>query len=473
LAGNKSKNQKDYYTPDNIRDMMEKLPDPIFVTDASGNVLLTNSAAAYSMDIAPGKMLQSNVIDLVEKGYYSMTNVTETVKHKKTISGTIKTKLGVEYISTSTPVFDKDGSVTLVITYARPLASTGQKNVKEQSAQEERRKREVDYLRSYVFDQDLVVAESRNMQKVLLTAHAVAQTDSTVVLYGETGTGKDILAKYIHKNSKRANEAFIATNCATLNESLVESELFGYERGAFTGALSEGKIGLFAAANRGTLFLDEIAELPFSLQAKLLRVLETGAIRRIGSNIEEKSDFRLIAATHRDLKKMVDDGTFRYDLYYRLNVVPINIPPLRERHEDILALAAMFVKEYNKKYSADFKLDPETLKSFQEYNWPGNVRELRNVIERNIIINLHNYDEENLSVMPHLPSNEHGDINIFKALGLEGPLKDVMKKVEEQYVRLALKDTGGKVGKAAEKLGIYRTVLYRKLKEYDEKCDDS
>jgi transcriptional regulator with PAS, ATPase and Fis domain len=153
--------------------------------------------------------------------------------------------------------------------------------------------------------------------------------------------------------------------------------------------------------------------------------------------------------------------------------VPINIPPLRERHEDILALAAMFVKEYNKKYSADFKLDPETLKSFQEYNWPGNVRELRNVIERNIIINLHNYDEENLSVMPHLPSNEHGDINIFKALGLEGPLKDVMKKVEEQYVRLALKDTGGKVGKAAEKLGIYRTVLYRKLKEYDEKCDDS
>jgi len=472
LAGKKSKDQTDYYTRENVREMMEKLPDPIFVTDASGNVLLTNSAAAYSMDIAPGKMLQSNVMDLVDKGYYSMTNVTETVKHKKTISGTIKTKIGVEYISTSTPVFDKEGNVTLVITYGRPLEQSGKKNVKEQSEQEERRKREIDYLRSYVFDQDMVIAESRNMQKVLLTAHAVAQTDSTVVLYGETGTGKDILAKYIHKNSKRAKEAFIATNCATLNESLVESELFGYEKGAFTGALSEGKIGLFAAANRGTLFLDEIAELPLPLQAKLLRVLETGAIRRIGSNVEEKSNFRLIAATHRDLKKMVDEGTFRYDLYYRLNVVPINIPPLRDRHEDILALSSMFVEEYNKKYSADFVLDPEILKSFQEYNWPGNVRELRNVIERNVIINLHKYDEDNLSVMPHLPSNDHGDINIFKALGLGGSLKEVMKKVEEQYIRLALKETGGKVGKAAEKLGIYRTVLYRKLKEYEEKNEE-
>lgn len=463
------KDRKDLYYGESVRELMEKLPDPIFVTDAEGNVLLSNSAAAYSLDLALGTMLQSNVNHLVSKGYYSVTNVTETVKQKKTVSGIIKTKLGVEYLSTSTPVFDKEGNVKLVITYGRIVDANDANNKDKHNVLDEQRKREIDYLRSYVFDQDLVIAESRNMQKVLLTAHAVAQTDSTVVLYGETGTGKDVLAKYIHKQSKRTGEAFIATNCATLNENLVESELFGYDKGAFTGALSEGKIGLFAAAHRGTLFLDEIAELPFPLQAKLLRVLETGAIRRIGSNVEEKSDFRLIAATHKDLKKMVDEGTFRYDLYYRLNVVPITIPPLRERPEDILALATTFVDEYNKKYSADFKLDPATLKSFQEYNWPGNVRELRNVIERNVIVNLNNYSEEHLSILPQLPGNEFGEIDLVQALGLKGPLKEVMKKVEEQYIRHALKETGGKVGKAAEKLGVYRTVLYRKLKEFDQK----
>jgi len=469
MARKKNSNKKPVYSNQYIEQIFENLPDPIFVTDSEGNVLLSNSTTAYSLDISLSQLLKSNLKELVEKGYYNYSYALKAIESKKPTGGDIVTKLGMTYHTKSTPIFDEDGNVIMVVTYGKQKA---QKDSDKAGEIDEQRKREIDYLRSYVFNEDSVIAESKTMQKVLLTAHAAAQTDSKILIYGETGTGKEVLAKYVHRHSKRADGPFIVANCATLPDNLVESELFGYEKGAFTGSLDRGKMGLFEAANGGTLFLDEISELPLAQQAKLLRVLETGTVRRIGSNVEHKIDFRLIAATNKDLKKMVDKGTFRHDLYYRINVVAITIPPLRERPEDIVALSQKFVDFFNTKYGCDFKLDAETINSFQQYDWPGNVRELRNVIERNVIINLNKYNEDTLSIIPQIPNKGLLQYDYVTLLGLNGTLKEVMKKVEEMYIRHVLKETGGKKGKAAEKLGIYRTVLYRKLKEYDKDRKD-
>ncbi|HWR42305.1 sigma-54 interaction domain-containing protein [Sporomusa sp.] len=451
----------------NLDQIFDMLPDPIFVTDQHGNILLSNSTTALTIDMSLDQLLKSNVRDLVTNNYYTKSYTLEAVERKCVIKGELTTKLNLRQLSTSTPIMDEEGNVILVLTTGRTIDPGSMCVSPEKREQINRRKREVEYLRSYVLDRDTVVAESKSMRQLLLQAHTVAQTDSTVVLFGETGTGKEILAKYLHRHSKRAGEAFIAVNCATLPEHLVESELFGYEKGAFTGANAEGKIGLFEAAHRGTLFLDEIAELPLSLQSKLLRVLETYEVRRLGSHVDRKLDFRLIAATHKDLQKMTQDGTFRTDLFYRLNVIPIHIPPLRDRPEDIVALSFKFFEDFKKKYGPEIQLTPDTLGSFQKYNWPGNVRELRNAVERLVISSLQTYPSEQLV----LDNQVHGLVSqydSFRLAGLNGTLKQVTRALEERYIYQVLNECGGRMGEAADKLGIYRTVLYRKLKAFEK-----
>lgn len=305
---------------------------------------------------------------------------------------------------------------------------------------------------------DNIVAESASMRQVLRLAYRVAAADSAVMLLGESGTGKEVVAKFIYRHSKRSKGPFVAINCAALPEHLIESELFGYKKGAFTGANNEGKIGLFEVANNGTLFLDEIAELPLLMQPKILRILETGEFRRLGDNINRKTDFRLIVATHRDLKKMVSEGTFRQDLYYRLNVVSILIPPLRERPEDIVMLARNFQEEFCLKYNVPYELDWGVLNLFLKYHWPGNIRELRNEVERRVIVGPREVIED-LVNDPVPPQND-----LFKLLGISGKLKDVTPRFEEQYINSVVKSCNGRIGKAAEKLGISRMALYNRLK---------
>ncbi|MDR7868537.1 MAG: sigma 54-interacting transcriptional regulator [Sporomusaceae bacterium] len=450
----------------NLQQVLDNLPEPIFVTDCRGNVLLANSATALTLDMTLDRLLKTNVNELVSKGYYTNSNVMEAVKNKRAVSGVLKTNLNLIYASTSTPVFDEAGKVTLVITTAHPGDSGESCQSREESELVDRRKREIEYLRNRVMDDADIVAESRLMRQVLLAAHTLSQTNSTVLLIGESGTGKEVLAKYIYRHSKQAAEAFIAVNCATFPENLVEAELFGYEKGAFTGAKAEGKTGLFEAAHRGTLFLDEISELPLHLQSKLLRVLETSEVRRIGSNFDRKISFRLIAATNKDLQKMTEEGSFRNDLYYRLNVIPIRIPPLRERPEDIMALAKKFLADFNKRYETAAELDLDTLEVFQRYSWPGNVRELRNLVERRVISGLQDYPDESVKMAAGVQRDLFQDY--FKQLGAKYTLKDVMGKIEERYIRYMLQACGGRVGEASKRLGVYRTVLYRKLKAYDK-----
>lgn len=292
-------------------------------------------------------------------------------------------------------------------------------------------------------------------------AQMVGMTDSAVLITGETGTGKEVLANMIHKYSKRAEKPFICVNCGALNENLIESELFGSERGAYTGADRQRK-GRFEAADGGTIFFDEIGELGMNMQVKLLRVLQEKSFERVGGAESIKSDFRLITATNRDLKKEVAENRFRADLYYRINIIPIEIPPLRERVEDIPVLCQRFLDQYGKEMNK--RMDPmgeELMKTLQSYSWPGNVRELRNIMERLVVLSSEGHiDVRNLPEELREPSSDP-----FKTDN-DANLRNMTKAFEKEYIIKIMKKHNGNVAKAAEEMDIARKNLYRKLNEY-------
>jgi len=320
-----------------------------------------------------------------------------------------------------------------------------------------------------------IVGESPPMREMLALAHKVAESEvSSVLLQGESGTGKDLIAKAIHYHSSRADNPFIAINCAALPSTLIESELFGYEKGAFTDAKAR-KEGLFEQAEAGTLFLDEIGELELSLQAKLLRVLEEGAFRRVGGLKDLPLDVRVIAASNRDLKTEGEAGRFRADLFYRLSVIQIDIPPLRDRGEDIRVLAEHYIDSFRSRLRKQIdSISPEALAGFARYHWPGNVRELRNVIERAMIL-----EDGNEITMKYLPraliadlglsseteDNHHADEPVrLPASGLS------LEDVEMSLVRQALEQSGGNQTKAAELLAISRDQLRYRMKKLEEEA---
>ena len=297
----------------------------------------------------------------------------------------------------------------------------------------------------------------------LMRADCVARIDSTVVLSGESGVGKEVFAKYIRDNSRRKDAPYVRVNCGAIPESLIESELFGYEKGAFTGANKNGKIGLFEMANKGTIFLDEIGELPLSMQVKLLRVLQEQEIERIGSAKPTKIDVRVIAATNRKLEKMIEEKTFREDLYYRLMVFPINIPSLRERRRDIQPLAEYFLKELNEKYKEKKHFSENCIMILENYQWPGNVRELKNIVERAFIISKD--DEITTESIPITDANTH--MNKYQknkeklAVDTDKPLEEAIRELEIIYMDKAFKKYGN-VRDAAESLGMSASTFVRK-----------
>ncbi len=320
----------------------------------------------------------------------------------------------------------------------------------------------VEYLRKEVRDKyrfENLVGESPKFQKVLEIISAVAPTDSTVLLLGETGTGKELAAKAIHNLSHRRDNNFVALNCGSLPPQILESELFGYVKGAFTGA-NKNKEGLFSAADRGTLFLDEITATSSEFQISLLRVLQEGEIRRVGDVKTEKVDVRLLVATNKDLKGEVEKSHFREDLYHRLNVVPVELPPLRERREDIPLLVEHFVKAYSEKLENPISgVDLAVIKLFREYYWPGNIRELEHTIERAIIF----------CRSGRLTVNDFDEIvkSVAKPALLEPPIEELtLQEMEKKHIQTVMKTCGGNQTKTAKKLGIGRNTLWRKLKEY-------
>jgi two-component system response regulator HydG len=312
-----------------------------------------------------------------------------------------------------------------------------------------------------------VVGNSPRMQEVIQRLQAIAPTDATVLILGETGTGKDLLAKAIHTNSRRKNKPFAAMNCTALNENLIEDELFGHEPGAFTGGEKLRK-GRFEYANGGTVFLDEIGDMPLKLQAKLLRVLEGREIIRIGANDPIKVNVRLISATHRDLQKAIAEGTFRQDLYHRLKVVTVRLPPLRERREDVLLLAAHFMKELSAAHGKHATRIAEPVrKAMLAYDWPGNVRELRNFIESMLVLDSDGVlgldDVQDSAVLGRLPAGGGAG---HAAAGADGLIGRPLGEVERYYAEQALARTGGNREEAARMLGIGERTLYRNIQEW-------
>ena len=304
-----------------------------------------------------------------------------------------------------------------------------------------------------------LVAESPAMRQLLDLATRAAQHATTVLLTGESGTGKEVIARFLHRRGPRAAERFVAINCAAIPEALLESELFGHRRGAFTGATEDRK-GLFEEANHGTLLLDEVAELPVPLQAKLLRAIEEGAVRRVGEVEERRVDVRLLAATAQPLEERIQAGTFREDLFYRLNVVRLHLPPLRERPEDIPALATQFIAQAGARQGRSLRLTPEALARLEGWHWPGNVRELRNAVERAAV----------LSVTGVLEPADFplGDPRQVGGAGVKGgKLKPQVEALERVVIEQALASTGGNRRAAARALGVSLRTLFYKLQRHN------
>lgn len=314
---------------------------------------------------------------------------------------------------------------------------------------------------------NMVKSSDPAMKELFSIAKVIAPTDSTVLISGESGTGKEMLAQYIHYNSGRAEGPLVPVNCGAIPENLMESEFFGHVKGAFTGAVNSRK-GRFKIADGGTLFLDEVGELPPHMQVKLLRVLQDKQFEPVGAAKTERSDFRIIAASNRDLEKMVEDGTFREDLYYRLNVIPLHIPPLRSRRDDILRLADFFIEKFNREKSCTLTGFTEAARNvLMDYTWPGNIRELENIVERMVIIH-----RDGLVDADDLPQKIRvgGSVEVPEPLGAELPgdgvdFNEEIDKLERRMIQMALKTTGGNRNQAAKILRLNRTTLVEKIKK--------
>ncbi len=306
-----------------------------------------------------------------------------------------------------------------------------------------------------------IAGHSKGLQKTVSLARRVANTNAAVMIRGESGTGKELFAEAIHEESSRHNNPFVVINCGAIPAALFESELFGYQPGAFTGADRQGRRGKFEAAQNGTIFLDEIGEMPLEMQVKLLRVLQNKCFYRVGGNDLVEVDVRVIAATHRDLEQMINEGSFRKDLYYRINVVSIEIPPLRQRKEDILDLIYLFIREFCLQQGRDLvQMAPQVMPSMLNYPWPGNVRELRNVVERMVIL-----AEEDLILEEHLPETIRFQKYTQAISDLNSTLTDITDRAEREVILQALEGCSGDKSKAARKLGVPRSTLYYKMKK--------
>jgi two-component system response regulator AtoC len=353
---------------------------------------------------------------------------------------------------------------------AKPINLEELNLIVDKALEENKLIREITLLRErfkFLSDKELkiaenIVAESPTMKKVLSLVSKVAETDAPVLITGESGTGKGVIARLIHQLSPAKEGPFLQINCAAIPETLLEAELFGYERGAFTGA-THSKAGLFELAEGGTLFLDEIGDMPLSLQAKLLTVLQDKTIRRLGGLKEIKVNFRFISATNQDLERMVEEGRFREDLFWRLNVIRINIPPLRERKEDIIPLAQLFIKKFNQKYRKEVQgLTQEAMLALLRHDFPGNVRELENRIERGIIL----AEDEHLTREDlGLALEGQREENLLDKL-LKLPLEEAVEHLERFRIEMALKEAKGVKVRAAEILGITERMLRYKMEKY-------
>lgn len=455
------------YLNQQLKTIFKASHDGIWVCDGQGKVIDINEASEKLNGIHAKDIIGKNVTDLVNGGLFDRSVTLEVLETKRQVSVIQKIKRTKKILlATGTPAFDDEGNIFLVVVNERDMTQLNaiQKQLEQSRMVTEKYKDKLAELSLLELKDQEIVAEDKKMRQVLYLALKLAHLSaSDILILGESGTGKGLLAKFIHKNSHRNKKPFIQINCATLPENLLEAELFGYEKGAFTGARQEGKAGLFELANEGTLFLDEIGDLPHSLQAKLLKYLDDHEVMRLGGLKSNKIDCTIIAATNRDLEGLVQQKRFRRDLFFRLNTFTIRIPPLRERIDDIFELVSFYMQKYGKVYRLNRRISPDALKVLQAYPFPGNVRELKNILKKAVVMS------ENESVDEVIHQSLSADvghcvtpsINAHQGKGMTDQIFDVEKEIL-QNAMTRCKSTR----EMARFLKISQPTVVRKLKKH-------
>ncbi len=463
-------NKRELHTQVQIEELLQRLRflelivenscDEVYVTDSKGMTILANPASEQHYGVTVEELIGKSVWELEQRGVYFPAVTPIVLREKKRVTIDQETGIGKTLMITATPVFDEKGEIEYVICNSRDITAL------------EDMKKTLNKLRNNILKSE-VISKNDNlslypvyspysvMTQTIKQSLKIASTDCTVLLLGESGTGKDLLAHYIHELSPRRDKQFLKINCAALPKELIESELFGYKKGAFTGANPEGKVGLFQLASGGTIFLDEIGELPLRLQPKLLQVIEEHTFTPIGSKSPEKVDVRIISSTNQDLQQMIAKGRFRDDLYYRLHVLSINIPPLRNRKDDLPLLADHFLKLFSSKHKRNISICDDTFTLLKGYDWPGNVRELKHLLEYLVVVVEGNTVETvdlPTHILEHSFPGEKAEYNNMT-------LKNAMEALERELIISSYKDLGSSY-KVAKKLGISQTSANRRIRKY-------
>ncbi len=413
------------------------------------------------------ELVGKNLMEFEEKGVFSPSVARLARDKKKKVSVVQQTPSGKSVLAVANPIFNEDGEIHRIIIASRDITETKKlkSELRETKRLSKNYKEELEKLKSKDDFANKIIYCSSKMEQVINRTKKLSDFDSTVLILGESGVGKELIANTIHLEGNRSEKPFLTINCGAIPEDLLESELFGYTKGAFTGADAKGKVGYFGQADQGVLFLDEISELPSRLQVKLLRVLQEKEVTPVGSTKSIPVDVQIIAATNRNLEKMVEDGTFREDLFYRINVIPIQVPPLRERPEDVPLLAFNFIQQLNEKYEKNYHLSPEALNLLEVYDWPGNIRELQNLIERLVVT----ADDNVISAEFVNQSLRFGESKKVKPM-ITGilPLQEAREHLEEQLILLAMKKYKTTT-KAAKALDISQSAVSRKYQKILQK----
>lgn len=461
----KELNEIEYYKQayEDLNLILSATFDFISFADEKGVFIRVSKDCEKVFGIPKSQIIGLSCYDIERLGVVDRSITTVVLESGERVLSTQTTPNGKKFLVIGIPMFDDIGKLKRILNISRDITEIEKLNSRLEETEELLKWYNHEIKKKQEIEKNFIYSETSSMKKVINLVNQVANVDATVLLLGETGTGKSLIAKTIHQLSRRREKRFVQINCGAIPENLLESELFGYVEGAFTGAVKSGKKGFFEIANDGTIFLDEIAEIPIYLQVKLLHALENHEIYRVGSSNPTKINTRILAATNKDLKEMVKDGKFREDLYYRLNVLPIFIPPLRDRQVDIPLLTHYFLSKYNNKYCMNKQLTTEAHRALLQYKWPGNIRELENAIERLVIT----CDQDTIGIH-HVKnivygSNEKSVIQINEIM----PLRQAVETVEKELLFRAMEEfkTTREVAKVLE---IDQSTVVKKLKKFKD-----
>jgi PAS domain S-box-containing protein len=464
----------------NFEEIGDHLYDGVYLADGKGLTLYVNKSYERITGIRSDEIVGRYVQDVMLEGLYSNAVTPEVLRLKKRVDSVGQSsRNGARMLVTGNPIFDQYGNVKLVAVIEREITDLDTMLIELEATKDKIRgveaanllqQREIKHLR-HEWSSTELICESHQIREILALVRRVADFDVTILIQGETGVGKEVIATEIHKSSVRKDKPFIRINCAAIPATLLESELFGYEKGAYTGASIRGKTGLFELADKGTILLDEIGDMPLELQGKLLRVLQDKELTRVGGTRSIPLDVRVIASTNCDLQAQTQAGKFRTDLFFRLNVFPITIPPLREHIEDIEPLTRHFLHDFNLKYAKKVRIGRDGLDLLLGYVWPGNVRELQNVIERLVLISDQSTITSDCLTSMLYPNQSQPASDTRPAPAPNRTLREIVNEVERSVIEEALNEFGS-TRKAAKALGIDQSTIVKKAKRIGLKLGD-